>query len=55
MPQYIASLLTPTKVGVSVVMVFAVTEAAARLQAAEMLKTTPNNIKVVNFDTFDTQ
>ncbi len=55
MPQYIVSRIEATKVGVSVVMVFAETEAEARKQGAETLKTTPGNVKAVNFDTFDTQ
>ena len=41
--------------GPSVVMITADNAAEARVQGAATLKTTPTNVKVVNFDTFDSE
>ena len=57
MPQYVVSKIDrgPTERGPAVIMVFADSEKDAKKQAAKDLKTTPGNLKAVNFDTFDTQ
>jgi len=57
MPQYVVSKIDrgPTERGPAVIMVFADSEKDAKKQAAKDLKTTPGNLKAVNFDTFDTE
>ena len=59
MPQFIVSKTASSKdgssMGPSVVMITADNAAEARVQGAATLKTTPTNVKVVNFDTFDSE
>ena len=59
MSQFIVSKIAASKdgssMGPSVVMVTADSAAEAKTDGAAILNTLPHNVKVVNFDTFDSE